>query len=206
MRPTIDASPLVHALPRIPPVSIESPTTSNALGASAAPVAPPASEVTAIEGTGAAAGSPSVLFVDQSGELGGAEFALLQLAGHCAAHSEVVLLSDGPFRTRLEALGARVQVISDARVSGIARQASGLDCLRVIPGMFRQVRAIAARARHFDVLFLNTQKALVLGVLGKSGKQPKQFGWIHQMACPSENVLFVAELLNWRVQKLVLHA
>jgi hypothetical protein len=25
------------------------------------------------------------------------------------------------------------------------------------------------------------------------------------MACPSENVLFVAEILNWRVQKLILH-
>lgn len=108
-----------------------------------------------------------MLFVDQSGQLGGAEFALLQLAGHCAAYSEVVLLSDGPFRTRLEALGARVQVISDARVSGIARQASGWNCLRVLPGLIRQVRAIAARARDFDVLFLNTQKALVLGVLGK---------------------------------------
>src|SRR6201996_7102207 len=46
----------------------------------------------------------------------------------------------------------------------------------------------------------------VLGVLGKSGKQPKQFGWIHEMACPADNVLFVAELLNWRIQKLVLHA
>ena len=44
----------------------------------------------------------------------------------------------------------------------------------------------------------------VLGVLGQSGKQPKQFGWIHEMACPSENTLFVAELLNWRVQKLIL--
>ncbi|WP_042296672.1 peptidyl-alpha-hydroxyglycine alpha-amidating lyase family protein [Paraburkholderia bannensis] len=46
----------------------------------------------------------------------------------------------------------------------------------------------------------------LLGMLGESGKQPKQFGWIHQMACPAENTLFVAELLNWRVQKLVLHA
>nr|WP_224013297.1 peptidyl-alpha-hydroxyglycine alpha-amidating lyase family protein [Paraburkholderia tropica] len=46
----------------------------------------------------------------------------------------------------------------------------------------------------------------LLGVLGQSGKQLKQFGWIHQMACPAENVLYVAELLNWRVQKLVLHA
>ena len=25
------------------------------------------------------------------------------------------------------------------------------------------------------------------------------------MACPSENVLYVAELLNWRVQKLTLY-
>ena len=46
----------------------------------------------------------------------------------------------------------------------------------------------------------------VLGVLGQSGKQLKQFGWIHGIACPAENVLWVSELLNWRVQKLVLHA
>jgi DNA-binding beta-propeller fold protein YncE len=44
----------------------------------------------------------------------------------------------------------------------------------------------------------------VLGYLGEAGKQPKEFGWIHEMACPSENELYVAELLNWRVQKLVL--
>lgn len=45
----------------------------------------------------------------------------------------------------------------------------------------------------------------VLGVLGQSGKQLKQFGWIHEIACPSENAIYVAELLNWRVQKLILH-
>lgn len=44
----------------------------------------------------------------------------------------------------------------------------------------------------------------VLGVLGKSGKQLGQFGWIHEIACPSANVLYVAELLNWRIQKLIL--
>ena len=44
----------------------------------------------------------------------------------------------------------------------------------------------------------------VVGMLGKSGHQAKQFGWIHEIACPSENELFVAELLNWRVQKLTL--
>ncbi len=44
----------------------------------------------------------------------------------------------------------------------------------------------------------------VLGYLGKSGKQLKQFGWIHEIACPSENELYVAEVLTWRVQKLIL--
>ena len=43
----------------------------------------------------------------------------------------------------------------------------------------------------------------VLGVFGESGKQPGQFGWIHGIACPSENEIYVSELLNWRVQKLV---
>ena len=41
-------------------------------------------------------------------------------------------------------------------------------------------------------------------VIGVIGKQLKQFGWIHEIACPSENELNVSELLNWRVQKLVL--
>ncbi len=45
----------------------------------------------------------------------------------------------------------------------------------------------------------------VLGVFGKAGKQLKQFGWVHEIACPSENEIYVAEILNWRVQKLILH-
>ena len=54
-------------------------------------------------------------------------------------------------------------------------------------------------------IYKMTLDGKVLGVLGESGKGLKQFGWIHEMACPSENELWVAELLNWRVQKLVLH-
>jgi len=43
----------------------------------------------------------------------------------------------------------------------------------------------------------------VLGVYGKSGKNLGEFGWGHAIACPSENEIWVGELLNWRVQKLV---
>jgi len=43
----------------------------------------------------------------------------------------------------------------------------------------------------------------VLGVFGHNGRQLGEFGGMHQFACPSENVIYVAELLNWRVQKLI---
>jgi len=54
-------------------------------------------------------------------------------------------------------------------------------------------------------IYKMTLEGRVVGVLGKTGRQPKQFGWIHEIACPSENELYVAEILNWRVQKLTLH-
>jgi hypothetical protein len=45
----------------------------------------------------------------------------------------------------------------------------------------------------------------VVGMFGSMGHQPKQFGWVHELACPAENEIYAAEILNWRVQKLMLH-
>jgi hypothetical protein len=45
----------------------------------------------------------------------------------------------------------------------------------------------------------------IVGMLGESGRDAKQFNWIHGLACPSENDLLVADMNNWRVQKLTLH-
>ncbi len=39
-----------------------------------------------------------------------------------------------------------------------------------------------------------------------AAKRLKQFGWIYRMTRPAPNVLYVAELLKWRVQKLMLAA
>jgi NHL repeat-containing protein len=45
----------------------------------------------------------------------------------------------------------------------------------------------------------------IVGMLGESGHDLGQFNWIHGIACPSENTLYVADMNNWRVQKLILH-
>ena len=49
-----------------------------------------------------------------------------------------------------------------------------------------------------------TLQGEVLGVIGNSGRNPGEFSGAHGLACPSENLLFVAETSNSRVQKLTL--
>ena len=53
-------------------------------------------------------------------------------------------------------------------------------------------------------LFKVSLEGKVLGVIGRSGRQLKQFSGAHQLACPSENEVYAAESSNWRVQKLIL--
>ena len=54
-------------------------------------------------------------------------------------------------------------------------------------------------------LYKLTLDGTIVGMLGESGRDAKQFNWVHGLACPSEDVLYVADMNNWRVQKLTLH-
>jgi sugar lactone lactonase YvrE len=45
----------------------------------------------------------------------------------------------------------------------------------------------------------------IIGMFGESGHDMGQFSWTHGLACPSENTLYVADMNNWRVQKIILH-
>jgi hypothetical protein len=43
----------------------------------------------------------------------------------------------------------------------------------------------------------------ILGKFGISGRELGQFNWEHGLACPAEDVIYVADMNNCRVQKLV---
>jgi hypothetical protein len=45
----------------------------------------------------------------------------------------------------------------------------------------------------------------VLGTIGAAGKELGHFGDIHELACPTENLIYAGEELNWRVSKIVIH-
>ncbi|MGF6596921.1 glycosyltransferase involved in cell wall biosynthesis [Paraburkholderia sp. GAS448] len=141
--------------------------------------------------------TPSVLFVDQSGQLGGAEFSMLPLTVAWAARREVLLLSDGPFRHRLESLGVEVHLALEDGVSKIRKEGVRLSWLGTLPGIVRQVRAIARHAEEFEVLFLNTQKALVLGALGKPLHRKPVIWHLHDIMSPGHFGPMQRLLVKW---------
>jgi hypothetical protein len=53
-------------------------------------------------------------------------------------------------------------------------------------------------------IFKLTLDGKVTGVIGRSGRNLKQFSGAHAIACPTENEIYIAETSNWRVQKVVL--
>ena len=74
-------------------------------------------------------------------------------------------------------------------------------CITPGPGQVMFVGESTFPGRIFKV----SLDGKVLGVIGRSGRQLKQFSGAHQIACPSEHEIYVAETSNWRVQKLMLH-
>ena len=45
----------------------------------------------------------------------------------------------------------------------------------------------------------------VLGKFGKAGKLMKEFGTVNEIDCRNPDQIYVGELTNWRVQRLILH-
>ena len=104
------------------------------------------------------------LFVDQSGNLGGAELSLLDVAGAFGPESSVLLFQDGPFQTRLEAAGIRVQVLETRSIE--SRKSDGfLQGLKSVIQSFPLIREIANLAESYDVIYANTQKAFIFSAI-----------------------------------------
>lgn len=62
-----------------------------------------------------------------------------------------------------------------------------------------------AADEHPGRIYQLTLDGEMLGMLGQSGKRLGQFNWIHNIDCSQEGVLYIADLNNWRVQKLILN-
>lgn len=109
--------------------------------------------------------APRVLFVDQSAEMGGAELSLLDIVTARKQASQVVVLADGVFRARLLENGVDVQFMPLGSAGTISRDSGFAAALSSIPKLLSLVFGLARRARAFDVIYANTQKAQVLAAM-----------------------------------------
>ena len=107
-----------------------------------------------------------VVFLDQSGQLGGAELFLADLAKACAAWSRVVLLEEGPFVDFLRERGVFVETValpSDAKQ--LSKNAGISAMLQVAPQMLAYFREVRQRLEGAELIYCNTPKAIVMGGL-----------------------------------------
>jgi glycosyltransferase involved in cell wall biosynthesis len=117
--------------------------------------------------------APRVLAIDQSGVLGGAELSLLEIVKALRARIEVVLFDDGPFHTALNTAGVNVRVLDSGALREVRKQGGTPPLGQALKGVAALVRATVARARHADVIYANTQRAMVIGALaGRLARRP----------------------------------
>ncbi|MCP3990665.1 MAG: glycosyltransferase family 4 protein [Actinomycetia bacterium] len=132
---------------------------------------------------------PRTLFLDQTGQLGGAELSLRDIAARYRTNSLVVLFEDGPFRRMLEDDGTPVRVLAQAGRGdagfGVARSSSLGRGLVGLGRMAPQVTRVARLAREFDLIYANTQKALVVGTIAAAvARRPLVFH-LHDLLIPA---------------------
>lgn len=109
----------------------------------------------------------TIAFLDQSGELGGAELMLSELLPHLKVSAHVVLLEGGKFEKFLRDKGVRVTIVDlkEAMQSAVTKQAGVLKLLSVLPGVISCVAKVKNAIKGADLLYANTPKAWVIGGL-----------------------------------------
>ena len=112
-----------------------------------------------------------VVYVDQTGHLGGGEVAILPWIVAHREGARVVLFTDGPFCERLESSGVEVTVLELGSLKDVRRESSLLQSFSKIGGLLSLRRALAAQLKRADVVYANSQKAFLLCVLSKARGQ-----------------------------------
>jgi glycosyltransferase involved in cell wall biosynthesis len=109
---------------------------------------------------------PGILFLDQSGELGGAELCLADLAEFCRDRSAVLLFQDGPFAGLLRAKNVPVIIATLPQVAvGVNKSAGVSAYLCAVPAIGLLIYRAMKSAKDFELLYANTAKALVVAAM-----------------------------------------
>jgi glycosyltransferase involved in cell wall biosynthesis len=146
-----------------------------------------------------------ILFLDQTAELGGAELSLFSEVTNLPYSSSVLLFEDGAFRTMLQSAGIDVEVLTAA--VKVRRESGVLAIFVALPAVIRLILAVASRAKAYDVIYANSQKAFVVGVFAAALSRRKLVWRLRDVLSAahfSATLRRVAVFLaNWKASRVI---
>ncbi|MTJ48963.1 glycosyltransferase family 4 protein [Dolichospermum sp. UHCC 0259] len=105
-----------------------------------------------------------ILFLDQSGKPGGAELCLVDIAKPYGKNALVGLFADGDFRKLLTENQVPVEVLTTQAIK-VGKQSGLFQALGSLGQIIPLINQVVQRARKYDLIYANTQKALVVGAI-----------------------------------------
>lgn len=105
-----------------------------------------------------------IFFLDQSGKPGGAELCLIDIAKPYAKNALVGLFADGDFKELLQQHQITVEVLATQAIK-VRKQSSLLQAFGSLGQLIPLINKVVQRARDYDLIYANTQKALVVGAI-----------------------------------------
>ncbi|HEY9771542.1 MAG TPA: glycosyltransferase family 4 protein [Coleofasciculaceae cyanobacterium] len=105
-----------------------------------------------------------ILFLDQSGSLGGAELCLLDLAKFYQDSCLVGLFVDGSFKEALDNHQIAVRILSTQQL-GIRKDSNFWQSISNVGQIIPLINKVIQLSRTYDLIYSNTQKALVVGAI-----------------------------------------
>lgn len=123
-----------------------------------------------------------ILFLDQSGKPGGAELCLIDIAKPYRDRCLVGLFADGPFRHFLEQQHIPVQILGTQLIQ-VRKGSSILEGLGSLKQLMPLVALVARKASEYNLIYANTQKALVVGALASFISRRPLVYHLHDILC-----------------------
>jgi glycosyltransferase involved in cell wall biosynthesis len=105
-----------------------------------------------------------ILFLDQSGKPGGAELCLTDIAKPYGDRALVGLFADGDFKTLLQQHSIPVEILTTQAIQ-VRKQSNLGQALASFTQLIPLLIKVIKLAKKHDLIYANTQKALVIGAL-----------------------------------------
>jgi len=151
-----------------------------------------------------------ILFVSYTAVLGGGELCLLDFAHAYRETSQVLLLTDGILKKRLEDLGVKVEVCQASRSLANVKVSSGLVSLKSIGDLWRLGKLVAQRSKAFDLIHANNQKGFVVSAIAKLFGGAPVVWHLHDILTAdifsSTNRRIAVTLANWFATRVIVNS